>query len=109
MNVISIRDRELFHKITQIIRQVLPDAKILLYGSAARDDRQPDSDYDVLILTDQPLPKAAEDGIEDALFALELDQDALISTAYYTTAQWNDPIREAAPFHQHVEKDAIHL
>ena len=108
-DAISLQDRELLIEVAKIVHQDLPDATILLYGSAARGTRQPDSDYDILVLTDHPLAKATEDRIEDAIFALELDRETLISTTYYTAAEWNDPMREAELFHQEVEKDAIAL
>ena len=36
-------------KIKATIRQYLPDAEIMLFGSRARSDSHPESDYDILI------------------------------------------------------------
>ena len=41
--------------IGEVARSVLPGAQILLFGSHARDQAGPDSDYDILIITDRPL------------------------------------------------------
>lgn len=37
-------------KIKSIIKQIEPQAEIILYGSRARGDERPDSDWDLLIL-----------------------------------------------------------
>jgi len=46
-------------KITKLIkdtaREYVPDAEILLFGSHARDAASPDSDYDILIITESNL------------------------------------------------------
>ena len=41
--------------IGEVARSVLPGAQILLFGSHARGQAGPESDYDILIITDQPL------------------------------------------------------
>ena len=40
--------------IGEVARSVLPGAQILLFGSHARHQAGPDSDYDILIITDRP-------------------------------------------------------
>ena len=46
-------DIELLKQCKAAITDILPDAEIILYGSRARGDAHPDSDYDLLVLTDQ--------------------------------------------------------
>jgi predicted nucleotidyltransferase len=41
--------------IAEVVRSALPKAQILLFGSHARGQATPDSDYDVLIIADRPL------------------------------------------------------
>lgn len=41
--------------IGEVARSVLPAAQVLLFGSHARGQAGPDSDYDILIITDHPL------------------------------------------------------
>ena len=41
--------------IGEVARSVLPGVQILLFGSHARGQAGPESDYDILLITDQPL------------------------------------------------------
>jgi len=38
--------------IKQRVQQILPNSKVLLFGSQARGNNTPDSDYDLLIISD---------------------------------------------------------
>ena len=107
--VISASDQTLLREVAAVIREGLPDAVILLYGSTARGTRESDSDYDLLVLINEPIPKPVEDRIEDAVYQIELEREAILSTFYYTWEQWNDPVRKVSPFHEAVEKDAVAL
>jgi len=41
--------------IGEMARAVIPGAQVLLFGSHARGQADPESDYDILIITGQPL------------------------------------------------------
>lgn len=42
-------------KIKSIVQSILPEAKVILFGSRARGDNTVHSDYDLLIITDEYL------------------------------------------------------
>jgi len=99
--------RALLNSVKQIVHRFIPTASILLYGSAARGTHNPESDYDVLILTDRPLSTKEEDIIIDAVYDLELENGVVVSLVFYTQEEWDNPHYVLLPFHQNVEKDAI--
>ena len=94
-------------EVKAVVRRFLPSADVLLYGSAARGERGPDSDYDFLVLTDGPLSRAQEDEIDDAVYDVQLRNAALIVTSFRTKEAWR--AHPSIPFRQQVEKDAVLL
>lgn len=44
------REKDLFY-ISYVVRNIIEDAEIKLFGSRARKDASPDSDYDILVIT----------------------------------------------------------
>lgn len=65
-------------------RSFLPDAEVLLFGSRARKDELPDSDYDILVITKTDLiPKEKmmlKTKIRKGLLLLGIRTDILIQT-----------------------------
>ena len=107
VNFLCTKDRELLKEIKTLIQQFLPTATVLLYGSVARGTREPESDYDILILTEGPLTSAQKDEIDDAVYDLQLLQGTLLATTFRTKADWN--ARSGMPFHLEVQRDGIVL
>jgi len=44
-------ESEILNSIKSIVHSLLPDAKILLFGSRAKGNYRQDSDYDILVIT----------------------------------------------------------
>lgn len=49
--------QQFLKKIQQVVHAVVPEADVILYGSRARGDARPVSDWDFLILVDQPVDR----------------------------------------------------
>jgi predicted nucleotidyltransferase len=50
-----MRDKEFFNSIKTTVLSYLPGAKVLLFGSMARENSNTHSDYDLLIVTKNPI------------------------------------------------------
>jgi predicted nucleotidyltransferase len=102
-------DKALLDRCRQAIRRVVPDADIILYGSRARGDAQEYSDYDILVLVNEPVGVALKDRILSSIYPLELETGAMLTLVTYNRRQWESfPYREM-PFHQNVERDGVAL
>jgi len=100
-------DKALLARCRQAIRQAVPDADIILYGSRARGDAGEYSDYDLLVLVDQPISMALKDRILASIYPLELETEAMLTVVTYNRHQWESfPCREM-PFHKNVERDGV--
>jgi len=106
-HVVSEEDKALLRKMKKLIREVVPTAEVLLYGSVARGIQGPESDYDILVLTDEPLSRNGKREIERQVLDLELAHDVVLSTIYHSKAEWR--LRAALPFHNEVEKHGVAL
>ena len=94
--------------IRQTASSVLPKgSKLFLYGSQARGDSNKDSDWDLLILTEQPIDRKEKEDIEFAFVEKGWDINEDISARAYTSTQWHNSPHTM--FYFNVEEDKILL
>ena len=98
--------------IAQLIRKNInlidPKAEIILYGSRARGDDRPDSDWDILILTDYPVDLEKERKFRNNLYDLELETGESFSLFIYSKSDWTTKQR-ITPFYQNVSQEGVAL
>jgi uncharacterized protein len=100
--------QQLLNSIKQSILSVVPDGKIILYGSHARGDERVDSDWDLLILLNKAKVESADyDLISYPLYELGWSEGELFSPKLYTIEDWKK--RSFTPFYKNVEKEGIVL
>jgi uncharacterized protein (UPF0332 family) len=91
------------------VRSIEPSSQVILYGSRARGDAEPDSDWDLLILFDGPDDPNRQDAIRRRIYALELDSGECISAIVHGRDAWDSPRSRVMPFYAHVQDDGIDL
>jgi predicted nucleotidyltransferase len=102
-------DKALLDRSRQAIRRIVPDAGIVLYGSRARGEANEYSDYDILVLVDQPVSIALKDQILSGIYPLELETGAMLTLVTYNRLQWESLPYKEMPFHKNVERDGVAL
>jgi predicted nucleotidyltransferase len=107
--VLSRAERELLENCRDAVREIVPGAELILYGSRARGEAGLDSDYDLLILIDGPVDCKLEDHMRQRLYGLELEGGAALSVSAYNRSDWCSPLYRAMPFNQNVEEEGIVL
>ena len=90
-------------------KQVLPKGShLLLYGSRARGDNRPDSDWDLLVLLNRQQNINADfASISYPLMELGFDLGQYFSVHTYSQIEWNH--MSFLPFYKNVERDKIQL
>lgn len=101
--------KRLLKRVQQAVHSVVPEAEIILYGSHARGDASPVSDWDFLILVDNPLDRKLITKLKDRLYDLELEMDTVLSSIIRTQEEWRSPRYSVLPFKHMVEQEGISL
>ncbi|MDR2691514.1 MAG: type II toxin-antitoxin system YoeB family toxin [Dysgonamonadaceae bacterium] len=95
-------NRQIFENIRQLKRELIPDERLILFGSQARGDARPDSDWDLLLLT----KKENEKDLEDRIFKFVLmgwNYETYLSIKIYNEEEWEKC--SFTPFYKNVEKE----
>jgi predicted nucleotidyltransferase len=102
-------DKNFLRQVCNAIERIDSSAEVILYGSRARGDADPESDYDLLILTEGKVSLAREDDFRRELFPLELKTGAVITVILVSKKAWKSAIYSAMPFYQNVRRDGVRL
>jgi predicted nucleotidyltransferase len=102
-------DRQLLTDLKNLVLSRIPDATLLLYGSVARGEQTPESDYDILVLLHAPISRQQKAEIRGVIYELELQHNVVMSIMYYTEDEWNSPLVTTGPYRRNVETDGILL
>ena len=108
-NILSNEDKALLHRCTQEIRKIALDSEVILYGSRARGQEELDSDYDILVLINEPAGLDKEDSIRQQLFPIELETGRVFTVNVFNKKDWDSSLYRAMPFHHNVNVDGILL
>lgn len=101
--------QELLEKVKWAIREIEPDAEIILYGSRARKDSDEQSDWDFLVLLDGPVDDERIDKIRHCLYEIEWQCDEVLCSIIRNREEWNSPLYKCMPFYRDVEAEGMVL
>ena len=107
VRTVSKADKQLLRDLKDVIARFVPDATVILYGSAARGEHGPESDYDVLVLSPNKLSPEEEESIDAAVYDLELDRGAVLSVMFSSQAEWQNPIVRQSPYYDNVTNEGV--
>ncbi|MHB9035157.1 MAG: nucleotidyltransferase domain-containing protein [Armatimonadota bacterium] len=100
-------DKQLLTDLKSVVLSCIPNATLLLYGSVARGEQTPESDYDILVLLRTPISRQQKTDIRSIIYELELQHSVVMSIMFYTEDEWNSPLVAISPYRRNVEIDGI--
>jgi predicted nucleotidyltransferase len=102
-------NQQIFEEIQALKRKILPNERVILFGSQARGDARPDSDWDLLVLLDKQEREFGKDFDNYAYPFKEigLKHNVLVNTKIFTLKDWER--QKPSIFHKNVEHDKIEL
>ncbi|HCI56376.1 MAG TPA: nucleotidyltransferase domain-containing protein [Bacteroidales bacterium] len=95
-------------KIKEIVRQIDPQAEVILYGSRARGDERPDSDWDLLILVNSKADLDYEMVFRHKLFDLELELEQSFSVTVHNKNEWESKYW-VTPLYQSIAREGLRI
>jgi predicted nucleotidyltransferase len=96
---------KLLQKVKETIRRIDPQAEVILFGSRARGDARPDSDWDFLILISEKDTPAFREQFWDALYEdVELPFMQIISALIHEKEDWQE-VHRITPLYHNIEKE----
>jgi predicted nucleotidyltransferase len=96
-------------RILELSRKKYPGAEIYLFGSKARGNDRPLSDWDLLILINaQNISFSAETKLMDDIYDIELETGEVISPLIYSKEQWINRYSKT-PLFENIKREAIRL
>lgn len=80
--------------------------RVILFGSRARGDSFPDSDYDLLFVVPQKTDKLL-DALYDAVMETLLDSGRLVSLKIYTESEFERLNNLSTPFMRRIQAEGV--
>ncbi len=108
-SVLSDIEKQILLRCGEAIRRLDSSAEVILYGSRARGDAGPESDYDLLILTDGKVTLEKEDEFRRQLFPIELDTGAVLTVFLISNRDWEFRLNTTLPLYENIRKDGVIL
>ncbi len=85
------------------------ELELYLFGSVARNDYEPDSDIDILVLIPGKVDTSLKEDIIDLAYDVELEYDVVFGIVVRSKEFWISEKAAAMPFHQNVQREAVRI
>lgn len=89
------------------IHEVDPDARIILFGSRARNNFAENSDWDFLVLTKMKVTRDFKNKICDTLFEAELETEEILTGIIQNQNDWENYAE--TPIYKNISAEGILL
>lgn len=104
-----IHEKNILQNIKNKIEAIDSEAKIILYGSRARGEAGPESDWDILILINKrKQTRAIEDKYRDQIFDIELEFDQTISSIIINKDDWETKY-SITPLYENIKNEGLKI
>jgi predicted nucleotidyltransferase len=94
--------------IKKLVKEIDPKAEIILYGSRARGDERPDSDWDLLILVNSQEDLSNETKFRHKLFDLELELEESFSITVHNKNKWESKYW-VTPLYKNINREGVRI
>ena len=81
-------EKAVLERLKLLISERLPLYQMVLFGSRARGDAEPDSDFDLLVVLDGPADRSARETVSDCAWETGLEHGMVIVPIVVSRDEW---------------------
>lgn len=101
-------DEQFLSEVKRTVLAIDPQAEVWLFGSRARGDSRPDSDWDFLVLTNKHDDQELKRSVRNSLFDVELNSSNVIGTVIHAKRAWESDYG-VTPLYRNIRRDGRQL
>jgi len=106
----QVETKDIPKAVKEAVHQVDPTATVILYGSRARGDARPDSDWDFMVLHNNAIGQEEEVACRRRVFReVELKLDTVVSLIHRHKEQVHSELYQAMPLQQNISREGIQV
>ncbi len=99
----------LLAQVKAAVLAIEPGAEVILYGSRARGEAEPDADWDILVLLDGDVNAERITRTRHQVYEVEWKTGEVLSTIVEGREEWDGPLSRGTPFRRNVEREGVVL
>jgi DNA polymerase sigma len=81
-------DRSVLLRLKALLTERVPLSELILFGSRARGDADPDSDMDVVVLVQGEITKEIRDHVSDCAWEAGFEQGVIVVPVAFSREEW---------------------
>ena len=101
------REKAAIETASRLLKEKFPVEDVLLFGSKTRNDADPESDIDLLVLTTRPISWPERKAMIGELYEVELANDVVLSPFIISSSEWHEGRLSVLPIHGEVLRDGV--
>jgi predicted nucleotidyltransferase len=101
------QEADILHQLKAKLQKRLPLSRLVLFGSRARGDADPDSDMDVLVVLEGAADAEAEDYVRLCAWEAGIEQGIVVVPVTVSRAEWQDGPLSSSLLALAVEKEGV--
>ena len=88
----TTQEADILNQLKNKLQKRLPLSRLVLFGSRARGDADPDSDLDVLVILNTPVGREVEDYVTDCAWEVGLVHGIVVVPVTVSRLDWEEGI-----------------